>query len=226
MNRITTRAAFKASIPVLLGYVSLGMAFGLVLADAGLPWWLSPLMAIFVYAGAGQFMALGLIAAGSSVLEIGLLTLLINARHAVYGLSVLDKFKGTGARKPYLIFGLTDETFALISTVVPPEGVKPEDFYLGLTALDQLYWVAGCTAGALLGKALPFESKGLEFSLTALFVVLLVEQIKSVRRVEPYALALGASLLAFALGASRDFYLIALLLSLGGLALFHKRLAE
>jgi 4-azaleucine resistance transporter AzlC len=224
MNRSATRAAFRASVPVLLGYLSLGTAFGLVLVDSGLPWWLSPLMATLVYAGAGQFMAVGLITAGSGALEIGLLTLLINARHAVYGLSVLDKFKDAGARKPYLVFGLTDETFALVSTLLPPEGVGAVDFYASLTALDQLYWISGCTAGALIGKALPFDSRGLDFSLTALFVVLLVEQIRSLRRIEPYAIALAASLLAYFLGAPRDFYLIAMLATLGGLALFGGRL--
>lgn len=226
MNSNATRAAFRASFPVLLGYLSLGLAFGLVLVSSGLPWWLAPTMALFVYAGAAQFLSVGLIAGGSGLLEIGLLTLLVNARHAVYGLSLLDKFEGTGSRKPYLVFGLTDETFALLSTILPPEGVPAADFYAALTALDQLYWISGCAAGALLGAALPFDSRGLEFSLTALFVVLLIEQLKSLKRPEPYAVGLAASLLAYFAAGPRNFYLAAMAASLGGLALLKGRLSR
>jgi 4-azaleucine resistance transporter AzlC len=220
------KAAFQASLPVLLGYTTIGLAFGLVLVGAGLPWWLSPLMAVMVYAGAAQFMGVGLLASGAGLAEIGLLTLLMNARHAVYGLSLLGPFSGSGRWKPYLIFGLTDETYGLLTTVKPPAEVEPARFYGLVTALNQSYWVTGCLAGSLVGSALPFDTTGLDFALTALFVVLLVEQLRVVKRPEPYLAALAAGGLAFLLAAPRDFLLVAISLAIGILALLGKRLGN
>lgn len=217
-------AAFKAGIPVLLGYTSIGFAFGLVLVGSGLPWWLSPLMAVIVYAGAAQFMGAGLLAAGSGVVEIAILTLLMNARHAVYGLSMLDRYAAAGRRKPYLIFGLTDETYGLLTTMKPPAGVDPIDFYMALTAMNQCWWVLGCTAGALLGKALPFDTTGLDFAMTALFIVLLVEQIRAIRRPEPYVAAIAASALAYAIVGPGNFILVATALTCGFLLVVRGRL--
>jgi 4-azaleucine resistance transporter AzlC len=220
------KSAFKASLPVLLGYTTIGLAFGLVLVGAGLPWWLSPLMAIMVYAGAAQFMGAGLLASGAGLAEIGLLTLLMNARHAVYGLSLLEPFSGSGRWKPYLVFGLTDETYGLLTTVKPPAEVEPARFYGLVTALNQSYWVTGCLVGSLVGSALPFDTTGLDFALTALFVVLLVEQFRVVKRPEPYLAALAAGGAAFFLAAPRDFLLVAISLAIGILALLRKRLGS
>lgn len=219
-------AAFKASIPVLLGYVTLGIAFGFTLVAAGLPWWLSPVMAIFIYAGAAQFMAIGLMTGCAGILEIALLTLLLNARHAVYGLSMLDRYRDAGLLKPYLIFGLTDETYGILTTVAPPARANPARFSASLTALHQLYWVAGCSIGAIAGSALGLDTTGMEFALTALFIVLLVEQIKVVKQRAPYLVALGACIAALLLTGSRDFLLVALLLSIGALLLHRPRLAQ
>ncbi len=220
----TLAAAFRAGLPVLLGYTTIGFAFGLVLTGAGLPWWLSPLMALFVYAGAAQFMGVGLLASGAGVLEIGVLTLLMNARHAVYGLSMLGRYEGAGAWKPYLVFGLTDETYGLLTTVEPPEGSDRIRFYGLVTALNQLWWLAGCTAGAGLGAALPFDTAGLDFALTALFTVLLVEQLRVVRRAEPYLVALASGALALLLADSRDFLLVSLLAAAAMLSALRGRL--
>jgi len=224
--RAAFRAAFQASLPVLLGYTTIGLAFGLVLVGAGLPWWLSPLMAVMVYAGAAQFMGVGLLASGAGIAELGLLTLLMNARHAVYGLSLLGPFSGSGRWKPYLIFGLTDETYGLLTTVEPPADVQPAMFYGFITALNQSYWVIGCLVGSLVGSALPFDTTGLDFALTALFVVLLVEQLRVVKRPEPYLAAGLAGSAAFFLAAPRDFLLVAISLAIGILALLRRRLEK
>ena len=215
----------KAGIPVLLGYTSIGFAFGLVLVGSGLPWWLSPAMAVFIYAGAAQFMGAGMLAAGAGVVEIAVLTLLMNARHAVYGLSMLERYAEAGRRKPYLVFGLTDETYGLVTTIAPPPGVDRTDFYVALTALNQFWWVLGCTAGALAGKALPFDTSGLDFAMTALFVVLLVEQTRSTRRPEPYVAAAVAAALAYVVVGPGNFILAATALTCGFLFLARKRLA-
>lgn len=216
--------AFKAGIPVLLGYTSIGFAFGLVLVGSGLPWWLSPLMALVVYAGAAQFMGVGMLAAGAGVPEIALLTLLLNARHAVYGLSVLDRYRGAGLRKLYLIFGLTDETYGLVTTIAPPEGADRGRFYFALTMLNQFWWLSGCTAGALVGRALPFDTSGLEFAMTALFVVLLVEQTIVIRRPEPYVLAAIAAVCTYLVIGPGNFIVVATLLTAVLLLLFRSKL--
>lgn len=209
--------ALRATFPVLLGYTTLGLAFGLVLVDSGLPWWLSPLMAAFVFAGAAQFMGVGLLASGAGVGEIALMTLLLNARHLVYGLSMLERFAGAGRLKPYLVFGLTDETYGILSTEEPPEGVDPIRFRILVTALDQAYWFAGCTIGALAGSVLPVQAEGLDFALTALFVVLLVEQILAKRPREVFLVGTVASLLALVLVPPRNFLLAAMGFGIAGL---------
>jgi 4-azaleucine resistance transporter AzlC len=178
-------------------------------------------MAVMVYAGAAQFMGVGLLATGAGLAEIGLLTLLMNARHAVYGLSLLGHFSGSGRWKPYLVFGLTDETYGLLTTVKPPSEVPPANFYGLITALNQSYWVSGCLVGSLVGSALPFDTTGLDFALTALFVVLLVEQVRVVKQPEPYLAAALAGGLAFFLAAPRDFLLVAIILAISILALLH-----
>lgn len=223
-SRSLLSAAFVAGIPVMLGYTSIGLAFGLVLVGSGLPWWLSPLMAVVVYAGAAQFMGAGLLASGAGVIEIGLLTLLMNARHAVYGLSVLERYAPARRAKPYLIFSLTDETYGLVTTVRPPEGLDPTRFYLALSALNQAWWVLGCTLGAALGKALPFDTTGLDFAMTALFTVLLVEQLRTTRRAEPYLAAIAASAVAYAFFGPANFILAATVGSCALLLALRRRL--
>ena len=180
--------AFRYSIPVLLGYVTIGVAFGLMLTGEGHPWWLALTMSLWMYAGAGQFIAAGLFAAGTTLWEVCLVQLVVNARHIAYGLSMLKRFRNFGPLKPYLIFSLTDETFALLSSLPANGGPYADDgevpekkrrffiFYVAL--LDQCYWVSGTVIGAIAGTLIPFDMKGIGFALTALFVVLMIEQIK------------------------------------------------
>jgi 4-azaleucine resistance transporter AzlC len=223
--RLVLPAAFRASIPVLLGYTTLGLAFGLTLVAAGLPWWLSPVMAVFIFAGAAQFMAIGLMQSGAGLFEIALLTLLMNGRHAVYGLSLLGPFRDAGKWKPYLIFGLTDETYGLLTTVKPPANVDETKFFGAITALNQSYWVLGCTVGSIIGSALSLDTTGLDFALTALFIVLLVEQIRAVRRFEPYLAAVFACIVALFV-SPRNFLLLSLALATGVLALLRGKIEQ
>jgi Predicted branched-chain amino acid permease (azaleucine resistance) len=221
-------AAFKASVPVLLGYVTIGIAFGLLFEKSGQPWWLAVVMSLVVYAGAAQFMAVGLLASGTSIASIAVLTLVINARHMVYGLSLLDRFAACKRFKPYLVFALTDETYGILTTVAPPEGStdrEREDFYAAVAGLDQSYWVFGSALGALIGGALPFDTKGIDFALTALFIVLLVEQIRTVRRPAPYLVAAAATALAFVTVGPANLLIVAILVSIVGILPFRKALA-
>ena len=212
------RFAFRTTIPVLLGYSTIGIAYGLLLATSGLPWWFAPLSSVVVYAGAAQFMSIPLLAAGTGVVEVAVLTFLINARHLVYGLSLIRPFGEAGKARPYLIYALTDETYGLLTTVRPPEGSSRGRFFALVSALDQSYWVIGSLVGALAGSLVPPSwTSGLDFALTALFIVLLVEQIRSSPKPAPYAVALASSLVALYLGGSDRFLIVAIVLAMAGM---------
>lgn len=170
------RAAFPATIPVLTGYLCIGMAYGLLMANAGYGVFWALLLSLLCYAGSMEFVAVSLLTAGFDPVQALLMALMINARHAFYGLSMLEKYRGTGWARPFLIFSLTDETFSLVSTLEPPDGVTRRDFYFWISLLDYLYWQVGSVLGALIGGLLPFDTTGLDFALTALFIVLFLEQ--------------------------------------------------
>ena len=222
-------SAFRYSFPVLLGYVAIGIAFGLMLSEMGYPWWLSLVMGLWMYAGAGQFIAAGLFAAGTTLWEACIIQLVINARHIAYGLSMLNRFRDMGPFKPYLIFSLTDETFALLSSLpegspggeaecgaagIPAGGKERRLFMFFVAILDQGYWLAGSVAGAVTGTLIPFNTKGIGFALTALFVVLMIEQIQKVKRPGIFVVSGIAALLGVFLFPSRISLLAALALAL------------
>jgi 4-azaleucine resistance transporter AzlC len=217
------KKAFPFTVPVLLGYLAIGVAFGLLLKNAGYPWYLAPAMSIVVYAGALQYFAVGLFASNASIVEIAVASLLLNARHMVYGLSLLEKYREAGRFRPYLIFALTDETYALVTSTKPPEGTDPGKFYAAVSFLDQCYWVAGSTIGAIAGGLLPFEMKGLEFALTALFIVLFVEQLKTCPSKFPFIAAFACTSLAYLILGPENLLLISLGASLAVLVIFRKK---
>ena len=172
------KAAFPATIPVLTGYGCLGLAYGLLMAANGYgPLW-STLMSAIGFGGSMQYVAITLLVTAFDPLQAFLLALMVNARHIFYGISMLDKYKGLGKVRPFLIYVLSDETFSLVSTLEPPEGVERKGFYFWISLLDYGYWVAATALGGLLGRFLTFDTTGLDFALTALFVVLFLEQWK------------------------------------------------
>lgn len=184
------RHAFPISLPVLFGYVAIGIPFGLMLVKAGYPWWLSPIMSVIMYAGAGQYIAIGLFAAGVPLSAMAITMLMVNIRHIVYGLSLIQQFKSVGKWKPYLVFSLTDETYALLTGVTVPAGMNPGSFYGSIALLNQSYWITGSVLGALAGTLIPFSFRGVDFALTALFTVLLIDQIRRTR--DPVPAVIGA----------------------------------
>lgn len=198
------RAAFPATIPVLTGYLCIGMAYGLLMANAGYGVFWALLLSLLCYAGSMEFVAVSLLTAGFDPVQALLMALMINARHAFYGLSMLVKYRGTGWARPFLIFSLTDETFSLVSTLEPLDGVTRRDFYFWISLLDYLYWQVGSVLGALIGGLLPFDTTGLDFALTALFIVLFLEQWRK-RENRPAALiGLGCTAVSLAVvGADR-----------------------
>ena len=198
------RAAFPATIPVLTGYLCIGMAYGLLMANAGYGVVWALLLSLLCYAGSMEFVAVSLLTAGFDPVQALLMALMINARHAFYGLSMLEKYRGTGWARPFLIFSLTDETFSLVSTLEPLDGATRRDFYFWISLLDYLYWQMGSVLGALIGGLLPFDTTGLDFALTALFIVLFLEQWRK-RENRPVALiGLGCTAASLAVvGADR-----------------------
>ena len=206
-------SALKITLPIFFGFLPLGIAFGLLFQELGYPWYYSTLMGIFVYAGAAQFMAIGLISAGIGLIEIAISTFFLNSRHLFYGLSFLKSFGNWNARKLYLIFGLTDETFSLMTTIKVPKIFNTERYYLLITLFSQIYWVLGCSIGALMGDFLTFNTEGMEFAATALFVVLLIEQWLKVRKPLPFIIALFSAFIAF-IFFSQHMLLLAIILSI------------
>ena len=192
------QSAFKISLPIMFGFVPLGIAFGLLFQDLGYPWYFASLMGIIVYAGAAQFMSIGFLSAGLGAVENAMSTFFLNSRHMFYGLSFLESFGNWNIRKLYLIFGMTDETYALLTTIQVPDSFVKERYYLYITLFAQFYWVLGCTIGALLADILAFNTDGMEFAATALFVVLLIEQWIIVRRLLPFIVGFVSSVIALA----------------------------
>lgn len=223
MDKTTLRLAFRASLPVMAGYVVLGLGFGVLLEDLGYSFLWAFLMSFTIYAGSMQYAALDLISGGASLITTALMTLMINARHFFYGLSMLDKYQNTGKKKPYLIFSLTDETYSLVCSPVP-EGTDPHQYYLYVSVFDQFYWVAGSVLGGLLGAVLPFDTTGLDFSMTALFVVIVLEQWLSTRHHLPALVGFGLSALCLAIFGADGFVIPAMVSITVCFALLRKKL--
>ena len=195
MDRKTLAAAFPYTIPVLMGYLSIGIVFGWMMSAIGYgPLW-SVAMSATIYAGSGQYLGVDLLKNTTPLADVAFLTLVINFRHLVYGLSMLEKFKGMGWRKLYMIFSLTDETYALLAGVRPPEGVDEKGFYFTIALLDQVYWIAGSLVGAVAGSLITIDTEGIDFAMTALFIVIAVDQWRSAQRHFPALLGAGGTLL-------------------------------
>jgi 4-azaleucine resistance transporter AzlC len=213
----TFTGALKYSFPVFLGYTAIGIAFGLLMTDAGYPWWLALITSVFMYAGAGQFISVGLFAAGVGIWEACLVQMVVNARHMAYGITMLKRFRAAGPWKYYLIFALSDETFALLSSLPSPEEGGPVNqgrFMFYVAFLDQCYWVFGTLIGAAAGALVPFNTEGIGFALTALFVVLMIEQILRVKRSLPFIVSAVAAVLGVIFLPPRFSLLSAMVVSL------------
>lgn len=226
MNRKALSAAFPVTLPVLMGYLSIGIAFGLMLERAGFNFIWSFFMSLTIYAGSGQYLGVELLATAASFTTVAVMTLLINFRHLVYGLSMLEKFRGMGLRKFYMVFSLTDETYALLAGASVPVGVSPKDFYFSVALLDQLYWVAGSVIGGVAGGLLTIDITGIDFAMTALFVVIAVDQWKAYQRHLPAFLGAGCTLVFLALIGQQQMLLPSLGVIVVVLLLLRSRLEE
>lgn len=166
------RAAFPHTVPVMTGYLFLGTAYGIFMKTSGFPWWFPMLTSITVFAGAMEFVTVNLLLQAFNPLNALALTLMVNARHLFYGLAMLERYREAGRKKLYMIFGLTDETFSVNLTAEPPAGVDRQWFMFFITLLDQSYWVTGATLGGIFGSLIQFNARGLDFVMTALLLVI------------------------------------------------------
>ncbi|MFD1208641.1 AzlC family ABC transporter permease [Modicisalibacter tunisiensis] len=203
------RHAAIQTLPVMFGYLPLGAAFGVLYMQLGLPWWGAPLMSLFIYAGAGQFLAVTLLANHAGLVEVAVASFMLNSRHLFYGLSLLKRFRGAGWRKPYMIFSLTDETYSLLTSQARQQdlGVATHRLAARIGALNQLWWVLGTLLGTLAGATLNIDGRGLDFALTALFIVLTLEQAARLRQALPFLIALTTGLGAILLLPERHLLL-------------------
>lgn len=204
MTKATLKKALIDTLPIMTGYVFLGFGFGIIMKQAGYGLLWSAALSLFTFAGSMQYVTVGLLNQGVSLLTAALTTVAVNARHIFYGISMVDAYKGMGKIKPYLIFGLTDETYSLVARGTVPEGVDKKWYWFFVTLFDQSWWVLGTVLGACVGSLLKINYEGIDFALTALFVTIFVEQWLSTKNHRPALIGVGASvacLLIFGAGS-------------------------
>ncbi len=205
MNKKIVREAFIASLPVMAGYLVLGTGFGVLLRLEGYNALYAMLMSITIYGGAMQYVAVELIATNATLITTALTSLLVQVRHLFYGISLIDLYKGAGIRKAYMIFGLTDETYSLTVRGTHFEGKGKYTYFFLVTLFNHCYWIMGGVIGALLGEILPFDARGMDFSLTALFVTIFIEQWKTNKDRFPAVMGAATTLLCLVIFGKETF---------------------
>lgn len=205
------RKAFPYTIPVLTGYLFIGIAFGVMYAEKGYSFLWAILMSVMVYAGSGQYLAVNFFVPGISFVQVIFLTFMVNVRHVFYGISLLEKFNKIGMKRWYMIFGLTDETYSLLCTTNVPEDVEEDKFLFAISVMDHSYWVLGSAIGAIAGTVLPINSEGIDFAMTALFVVIFIEQWMDRKNRIPEIIGVIVAIVALILFGASNFVLPAML---------------
>ena len=224
MKRRALKAAFPYTIPVMTGYLFLGISYGVLMTSSGFPFWMPMLTSTVIFAGSMEFVLVNLLLDGFDLLQAFLMTLMINARHLFYGISMLDRYRGTGWKKLYLIFGLTDESFSVNCVTDPPADVDRGWFAFFVTLLDHCYWFAGASLGGLFGSLIRFNTEGLDFVMTAMFVVIFLEQWKKEKNHTSAILGLVLPILCLILFGADRFMIPAMIAILLGLRAVRKPL--
>ena len=199
------RAAFPHIIPILAGFLVLGMSYGVYARASGFSFWYPVGMAVAIFGGSLEFVAVAMLTGTFAPVQTFLMALMIQARHLFYGISMLEKYKGMGWKKPYLIYALCDETFSINCSVEIPQGVDRGWFMFFVSLLDQSYWLTGTAIGAILGGVIPFSTEGLDFAMTALFVVIFLDQWLKEKKHWTGLIGLGSALACLALFGADGF---------------------
>lgn len=208
LQKTVIKKALTATLPVFAGYIVLGMGFGIILESKGYGVLWAFLMSLLIYAGSMQYAAINLITGGASLITTAVTTLMVNGRHLFYGISMVEKYKDMGKMKPYLIFALTDETYSLVCS----EEEKDKKYYLLVSLFNHCYWVSGSVIGALIGSVLTFDTKGIDFALTALFITVFVEQWLSTKDHRSAVIGVVASVICLIIFGADSFLIPAMLL--------------
>lgn len=224
LTKTELKKAFISTVPVMTGYLVLGMGFGIILKTKGYGMLWAFIMSTFIYAGSMQFVAVNLLTGGVSFLTVALTTLMVNARHLFYGISMVDRYKGAGAEKPYLIFALTDETYSLVCNENSVKNINNKHgYFFAVSLLNQIYWVTGSVAGSLLGSVIPFNTEGIDFALTALFITVFVEQWLSSEKHSPALIGVGCSVLCLLIFKQDNFLIPSMIIITALLVIFRKK---
>ena len=219
-------AAFPNTIPILAGFLFLGMTYGIYMNVSGFSFWYPCLMSLTIFAGSVEFVAVNLLLGAFHPIQALAMTLMLNARHLFYGISILDRFRGLGLKKIYLIFGMCDETFSINYTAEIPPDVDRGWFMFFVTLLNHLYWFAGATLGGIFGSFITFNTEGLDFVMTAMFVVIFLEQWLKEERHESSLLGIGLSVLSLIAFGADGFLIPAMLSILAVLTLLRRPLEK
>lgn len=220
------KCAFPYTIPIFAGFWFLGLTYGIYMNVSGFSFWYPMLMSLTIFAGSVEFVAVNMLLGAFNPLQALAMTLMINARHLFYGLSMLDKYRGTGVKKLYLIFGMCDESFSINYTADIPKYVDRGWFMFFVTALNHLYWFTGATLGGIFGSLIDFSTEGLEFVMTAMFVVIFLESWLKEKRRASALIGISISALCLIAFGSEDFIIPAMLAMIGVLTLLRKPLEK
>lgn len=220
------KAAWRHTIPVMAGYVFLGITFGFLMKSKGFPTWYPIVMSLIIYSGALEFATIPLLSAPFDPFGSFVMGLMISARHLFYGIPMLKKYEDAGMLKAPLIFTLTDETFSVSSTINPPDGMAKKHFYTAISLLDYSYWVGGTTLGALCGQFISFDTKGVDFALSALFIVLFIEQAQTKEGKISGGIGLISTAVVLALFGSSNMVIISMAVILVALLVTKKGLSH
>ena len=226
LNRAPVWRAFRAAapqtLPVFAGYLVLGLGYGIYVQSLGLPVWLPPLMGTVVYGGSLEFVLASLLLGSFAPVSAFLMALMIQARHLFYGLTMLQRYRGYGLRSAYMIFAMSDETFSITCSAEPPEGVDRGWFMFFVTLLDQFYWVASAAMGAALGAVLPFSTEGVDFVMTAMFVVIFLNQWEKEKQHASAVIGLVAPLVCLRIFGAGSFLIPSMVCILAALLLLRR----
>lgn len=210
--RTCIKRAFVKTLPVMAGYMVLGFGFGIITVEAGYGFWAALLMSVLIYAGSMQYVLVSLLTGGASMISCAVTTLMVNARHLFYGVSMVEKYRGAGRKKPYLMFALTDETYSLVCGGDCPEKMDFHTYAVAVSLMNHAYWISGTILGALAGALVNINFAGVDFAMTALFITVFVEQWKSTKNHLPAMIGVFASVICLVIFGKDNFLIPSMLL--------------
>ena len=222
MNKRALKKALKQSIPILCSYVFISMAYGMLMAENGYPWYVALLASVIVYTGAFQFVLVSLLAGGASLGLVAVTALLMNSRQTFYSLSFVSDFHAMGRRMPYMVYTMTDESYA-VNCSLERDDPDRQDVMFYVAILCRIYWLLGTVLGAVVGQSLPFDLTGIDFCMTALFVILLMDQWAHPERRKPALVGGGIAMICLLIFGSGGFLLPALLITSAVLVILNRR---